>query len=362
MAAAERPPPPEPWSTHDGNAPPAGARGERLADLTPAVRLRDRPTRVVPAGVARIPAHGRRRSGIRGVHAELARGAAGSAAARLHAAGEAGGGEGALGFWSSLSQVYPETRGQRCWMHKTGNVLNYFPRSRRIAVAMRWRRRRRACTRYGWPRRAPRPSAPSTTGLSVARAGTRRRPPALARDREELLAFYHFPAAHWTHLRTTNVIESAFATIRHRSSRAKGCVTRQTMLSMIYKMGMSAEQSWRRLLGFRQLGKVIEGVRFNDGIEVTEDSRAAARPTFRTPDLTIARALADQDLGLIVDDEAMAALVEQGYDPVFGARPLKRAIQHALENPLSTALLEGRLAPGQIIAVSHDGGWHAVAR
>ena len=74
----------------------------------------------------------------------------------------------------------------------------------------------------------------------------------LARDREELLAFYNFPAAHWTHLRTTNVIESAFATIRHRSSRAKGCVTRQAMLSMIYKMGMSAEQSWRRLRGFRQ--------------------------------------------------------------------------------------------------------------
>ena len=98
----------------------------------------------------------------------------------------------------------------------------------------------------------------------------------LARDRDELLAFYDFPAAHWTHVRTTNVIESAFATIRHRSSRAKGCVTRQSMLSMIYKMGMSAEKSWRRLRGFRQLAKVIEGVTFNDGIEVIEDSRAAA--------------------------------------------------------------------------------------
>ena len=95
----------------------------------------------------------------------------------------------------------------------------------------------------------------------------------LARDREQLLAFYDFPAAHWTHLRTTNVID---ATIPHRSSRAKGCVTRRTMLSMIYKMGMSAETSWRRLCGFRQLGKVIEGVKFNDGIEVIEDSRAVA--------------------------------------------------------------------------------------
>ena len=85
-----------------------------------------------------------------------------------------------------------------------------------------------------------------------------------------------FPTAHWTHLRTTNVIESAFATIRHQSSRAKGCVTRRTMLSMIYKMGMSVETSWRRLRGFRQLGKVIEGTKFNDGIEVIEDSRAVA--------------------------------------------------------------------------------------
>ena len=98
----------------------------------------------------------------------------------------------------------------------------------------------------------------------------------LARDRRELLAFYDFPGVHWTHLRTTNVIESSFATIRHRSKRAKGCVSRQSMLSMIYRMGMCAEQSWRRLRGFRQLAKVIEGVKFNDGIEVVQDSRAAA--------------------------------------------------------------------------------------
>ena len=160
-------------------------------------------------------------------------------------------GDGALGFWSALSEVYPQTRSQRCWMHKSGNVLNYFPSRAR-------RRRSRDCRRSGWPRPEPRPSA------------------CLARDREQLLAFYDFPAAHWTHLRTTNVIESACATIRHRNSRAKGCVTRRTMLSMIYKMGMSAEKSWRRLRGFRQLSKVIEGIKFNDGIEVAEDSRAVA--------------------------------------------------------------------------------------
>ncbi len=93
---------------------------------------------------------------------------------------------------------------------------------------------------------------------------------------DSLLAFFDFPAAHWTHIRTTNVIESTFATIRHRSDRAKGCVTRTTMLSMIYKMGMCAEQTWRRLRGFDFLGKVVEGVQFKDGIEVNEEGKAAA--------------------------------------------------------------------------------------
>ena len=100
----------------------------------------------------------------------------------------------------------------------------------------------------------------------------------LARDRDELLAFYDFPAAHWTHLRTTNVIESAFATIRHRSSRAKGCVTRQTMLSMIYKMGRCAEKSWRRLRGFRQLAKVIQGVPVQRRNRTHRGRRSDARP------------------------------------------------------------------------------------
>ena len=178
-------------------------------------------------------------------------------------------GDGALGFWSALSEVYPQTRSQRCWMHKSGNVLNYFPKSGQAKAKQGlqeiWMAETRAQAERAfddWIERYE-DKYPKATAC-------------LARDREQLLAFYDFPAAHWTHLRTTNVIESAFATIRHRSSRAKGCVTRRTMLSMIYKMGMSAEMSWRRLRGFRQLGKVIEGIKFNDGIEVTEDSRAVA--------------------------------------------------------------------------------------
>ena len=175
-----------------------------------------------------------------------------------------------LGFWSALSEVYPQTRTQRCWMHKSGNVLNYLPKSSQPKAKQDlheiWMAETRAQAQRAFNDwiEALRRQVPEGHG------------PGLARDREELLAFYDFPGVHWTHLRTTNVIESAFATIRHRSSRAKGCVTRQSMLSMIYKMGMCAEKSWRRLRGFQQLAKVVEGVKFTDGNEVIKDSRAAA--------------------------------------------------------------------------------------
>ena len=178
-------------------------------------------------------------------------------------------GDGAMGFWAALSEVFPSTRTQRCWMHKTGNVLNSLPKSGQAKAKQGlheiWMAETRAKAERAfddWLERYDDKSPKATA--------------CLARDRDELLAFYDFPAAHWTHLRTTNVIESAFATIRHRSSRAKGCVTRKTMLSMVYKMGRCAEKSWRRLRGFRHLAKVIEEVRFNDGIEVIKDSRAAA--------------------------------------------------------------------------------------
>jgi putative transposase len=101
----------------------------------------------------------------------------------------------------------------------------------------------------------------------------------LVKDRHALLAFYDFPAEHWVHLRTTNPIESTFATIRHRTDQAKGCVTRDTMLTMIYKLGMCAEKRWLRIRGFDYLAKVTAGVKFKDGIEVEQektDSRNAA--------------------------------------------------------------------------------------
>ncbi len=98
----------------------------------------------------------------------------------------------------------------------------------------------------------------------------------LEKDREELLAFYDFPAKHWQSIRTTNPIESTFATIRHRTKRSRGCLTRDGMLHMMFKLGQCAQKNWRRLRGFDDLAKVITGVNFNDGIEVTNVDQAAA--------------------------------------------------------------------------------------
>ncbi len=180
-------------------------------------------------------------------------------------------GDGALGFWAALEEIFPTTRAQRCWMHKTGNVLNYLPRSlqpkakgmlHEIWMAPARVRAQAAFDRFVETFQAKYPKATEC----------------LRKDREALLAFYDFPAEHWAHLRTTNPIESAFATIRHRSDRAKGCVSRATMLSFMFKLALAAEQGFKRLRGFGYLAKVIAGVHFVDGLENSEGqlSRAAA--------------------------------------------------------------------------------------
>jgi len=178
-------------------------------------------------------------------------------------------GDGALGFWAALEEVYPATRIQRCWMHKTGNVLNYLPKSVQEKAKQGlhdiWMAESRVEAEQAFDHFEDRFGAKYPKAVEC-----------LSKDRESLLTFYDFPAEHWTHIRTTNVIESSFATIRHRTKRAKGCVTRITMLTMIYKLGLCAEDSWRKLRGFRHLAKVVEGVKFKDGIEVTEDDKAAA--------------------------------------------------------------------------------------
>lgn len=180
-------------------------------------------------------------------------------------------GDGALGFWAALSEVFPTTREQRCWMHKTGNVLNYLPKSSQPKAKSRLQEIWMAETRE---------SANKAFDHFVS-SYQEKYPKAtecLAKDRDALLSFYDFPAEHWVHLRTSNPIESSFATIRHRTNQTKGCVSRDTMLTMIFKLGQSAEKHWRRIRGFKKVAKVIEGVRFIDGIEQNEvdESKAAA--------------------------------------------------------------------------------------
>jgi transposase-like protein len=178
-------------------------------------------------------------------------------------------GDGAMGFWAALDEVYPDTRHQRCWMHKTGNVLNALPKSvqpkAKQALYGIWQAETKADAQKAFDLflKTYEPKYPKATLC-------------LQKDREELMAFYDFPAQHWQSIRTSNPIESTFGTIRHRTKRSKGCLTRDGMLHMMFKLGLCAEQKWRRLRGFDYLAKVITGIKFKDGIEVTETDQVAA--------------------------------------------------------------------------------------
>lgn len=172
-------------------------------------------------------------------------------------------GDGAMGFWGALEEVFPTTRQQRCWMHKTGNVLNALPKASQPKAKQALHDIWQAETKK---------DAEKAFDLFVKtyEAKYPKATNCLQKDREELMAFYDFPAKHWQSIRTTNPIESTFGTIRHRTKRAKGCLSRQGMLHMMFKLGMCAQENWRRLRGFECLAKVIEGVQFRDGNEVTE--------------------------------------------------------------------------------------------
>jgi len=178
-------------------------------------------------------------------------------------------GDGAMGFWSALDEVYPETRQQRCWVHKTANILNKLPKSLQPKAKQSLHDIWQADTRD---------HAQSAFDLFVQtyEAKYPKAVECLQKDRENLLAFYDYPAQHWQSIRTSNPIESTFATIRHRTSRSKGCLTRDGMLHMMFKLGMCAEGRWRKLRGFNYLTKVITGVKFTDGIEVKSDNQVAA--------------------------------------------------------------------------------------
>jgi len=174
-------------------------------------------------------------------------------------------GDGALGFWKALNKVFPDTRHQRCWVHKTANVLDKLPKSVQPKVKSALHEIYLAETRDSAYRAFD----------STLRRFRDKYPKAmenLEKDRDELLAFYDFPAIHWIHLRTTNPIESTFATVRLRTKRSRSCGNRDTTLSMVFKLLQSAQKRWKRIKGFDQLKLVVDNAQFRDGIQVDDQS------------------------------------------------------------------------------------------
>jgi transposase-like protein len=179
-------------------------------------------------------------------------------------------GDGALGFWQAPHEVWPRTRQQRCRVRKTANVLNALPES------VHGKAKQDLHAIYGAENRK---EAEAALDRFVAKFGPNydKAAACLAKDREALLAFYAAPAEHWKHVRTTNPIESTFATVRLRTAKTKGCLSRETALAMVYKLARSAERHWRRLDGTERLAQVVAGVRFRDGepVQATEEQAAA---------------------------------------------------------------------------------------
>jgi putative transposase len=169
-------------------------------------------------------------------------------------------GDGSLGFWKALPQVFGTTRAQRCWKHKTANVLNYLPKGlqakakaqlNEISMAEGRTTADQALDHFLLSYEAKYPKATEC----------------LRKDRDVLLTFYDFPAEHWQHIRTTNPIESTFSTVRLRTNKTRGCVSRSGMLAMVFKLTKTAEQKWRKLKGHERLDQVVKGVTFKDGLQ-----------------------------------------------------------------------------------------------
>ncbi|MGG2141013.1 IS256 family transposase [Symbiopectobacterium sp. RP] len=174
-------------------------------------------------------------------------------------------GDGALGFWNAMAKIFPDTQHQHCWVHKTANVLASLPKAMQPKV--------KAELREVWLAES-RDAANEAFDVLLARFSAKY-PAAmkkLEKAREELLAFYDFPSEHWASIRTTNPIESAFATVRLRSRRAKNGGSRETTLSMVFKLFQSAQKSWNRLRGFDLLTLVVSNVQFKDGEQIHEAS------------------------------------------------------------------------------------------
>src|SRR5271163_1207915 len=178
-------------------------------------------------------------------------------------------GDGALGFWKALDEAFPTTRHQRCWLHKTLNVLDKLPKSMQPNA--------HKDLREIWlsPSRGAAEAAMTTFAEKYAPKYDKA-VECLIKDRQTLLTFFDLPADHWDHLRTSNPIESVFATVRHRTVRMKGALSQDTARLMVFKLVMAASRTWRRLKGQNQLPKVVNGIKFKDGIEAVAEIQSAA--------------------------------------------------------------------------------------
>jgi transposase-like protein len=169
-------------------------------------------------------------------------------------------GDGALGFWAALRKTYSTTREQRCWVHKTANALNKFPKGLQAkAKAMLheiWMAETKKAAEFAFD-----------LFVTTFQAKYPKATECLTKDRAALLAFYDFPAEHWPHIRTTNPIESTFATVRLRTAKTKGLGSRSACLTMVFKLAQCAEAHWRGLNGSKQFDDVIRGIKFVDGIK-----------------------------------------------------------------------------------------------
>ncbi|WP_061007941.1 IS256 family transposase [Vibrio sp. CUB2] len=178
-------------------------------------------------------------------------------------------GDGALGFWKAVAKCWPQTAQQRCWVHKAADVLNKVPKSvqPRIKEALQdiWMAETRDDAYHAFSTFQKRFEAKHPKATDC-----------LVKDKAEMLAFYYYPADHWVHIRTTNPIESMFATVRLRTNEAKNCGNRKTTLMMAYKLMRSAETKWRRLRGFALLADTVKkDVRFIDGVKEMESHQQA---------------------------------------------------------------------------------------
>ena len=169
-------------------------------------------------------------------------------------------GDGSLGFWKALPQVFGTTRAQRCWKHKTANVLNYLPKGLQAKAKAQLSEISMAESRVAADQALDH-------FLLTYEAKYPKATECLRKDRDVLLTFYDFPAEHWQHIRTTNPIESTFSTVRLRTNKTRGCVSRTGMLAMVFKLTKTAEQKWRKLKGHERLAQVVQGVKFKDGLQ-----------------------------------------------------------------------------------------------